>query len=236
MCGSMQKAAAKALRKWMVDHGIPAEIIAMLLGPELPDDDKYQPAPRKNLIRNAMMVAYHMTGGLPTAELMRWGMLPKWKQEAGDTMPVINARSETVFTARTFKNAVRERRCVVPCGGFFEPRVEGSQAEHARYLFTPQQADVFAIAAIWNASLSDEAKESCILTTEPNAVVAPIHDRMPVILDEHGIKVWCDPDSSEAELQAQLQPCPPEWLTATPVLKPPTKRKAKKPKAESDED
>ncbi len=228
MCGSMQKAAAKALRKWMVDHGIPAGIIDLLLGPELPEDDRDAPAPRRNLIRNAMMVAYHLTGGLPVAELVRWGMLPKWKQEAGDTMPVINARSETVFTARTFRQAVRERRCVVPCGGFFEPRAEGSQAEYARYLFTPRQGDVFAIAAIWSPSQVDAARECCILTTEPNAVVAPIHDRMPVILDEQGIATWCDPDSSDAELQIMLQPCPPEWLDATPVLKPVGKDRAPK--------
>ena len=73
MCGSMQKAAAKVLRRWMVDHGIPAEIIELLLGPELPEDDKYSPAPRKlslskYLVRKAMMVAYKMTVGLPTAE------------------------------------------------------------------------------------------------------------------------------------------------------------------------
>ena len=230
MCGSMQKAAAKVLRRWMVDHGIPAEIIEMLLGPELPDDDA-RPAPRKNLIRNAMMVAYQMTGGLPTAELVRWGMLPKWKQEAGDTMPVINARSETVFTARTFKNAVRDRRCVVPCGGFYEPRVEGSTAEHERYLFTPRQTDVFAIAAIWSPSTQDDNKEAVILTTEPNAVVGAIHDRMPVLLDENGMKIWCDSDSSEADLQAQLQPCPPDWLDATPVEKPKRSSKPKKSKS-----
>ena len=230
MCGSMQKAAAKVLRRWMVDHGIPAEIIELLLGPELPEDDKYTPAPRKNLIRNAMMVAYKMTGGLPTAELVRWGMLPKWKQEAGDTMPVINARSETVFSARTFKTAARERRCVVPCGGFFEPRADGSRAEFERYLFTPTQSDLFAIAAIWSPSGQDDNKEAVILTTEPNAVVAPIHDRMPVILDEQGIEMWCDPDSSEADLQAQLQPCPEEWLRAEPVVKEKSGSKGRKTK------
>lgn len=221
----MQKAAAKALRKWMVAHSIPPEIIELLLGPEVSDDDVLAPAPRKNLIRNAMMVAYRMTGGLPTAELVRWGMLPKWKQEAGDTMPLINARSETVFTTRTFKKAARERRSVVPCGGFFEPRVEGSIAEHERYLFTPTQGEILAIAAIWSPSCQDDEKEAVILTTEPNDVVAPIHDRMPVLLDENDIEIWCDPDSSEVDLQALLKPSSPDSIVATPVIKPTAKKR-----------
>ncbi len=218
MCGSIQEAARKKLRRILTDMGIPTHIIAMVLGEpvEWPNED----APLKNLIRNSPLVVYLNDNGKPSAEIMRWGMLPQWKRDSGDTMPLINARSETVFTTRSFKSAARERRCVVFCEGFYEPRVDGSSAPFARYLFRSAQSELLAIAAIWSPSETDNAKEVCLLTTEPNGTVGLIHDRMPVLLDTDGIQRWCDQHSDNDVLTALLQPAPDDWLVATPVEKP----------------
>ena len=217
MCGSMQAAARKKLRRLLTSKGIPEPIIAMVLGEPftLPGDDR----PPQNLIRNSPLIVFLNVDGTSHVEIMRWGILPQWKRDRGDTMPLINARSETVFTTRSFKTAARERRCVVFCDGFFEPRAEHSTAPHARYLFKSSNDELLAIAAIWSPSETDPAKEVCILTTQPNGTVGPIHDRMPVLLDEQGVHFWCDNKSSEADLSALMQPFPDDCLTASPIEK-----------------
>jgi putative SOS response-associated peptidase YedK len=217
MCGSIQQAARKKLTRLLTDMGIPQHIIIWVTGgiEQWPQED----GPPVNLLRNSALVVFRQEDGHPTVEIMRWGMLPQWKRDAGDTMPLINARSETVFTTRSFKSAAQSRRCVVFCEAFYEPRVEHSTAPHARYRFYSAHDQLLAIAAIWSPSEIDDKKELCLLTTKPNVLVGTIHDRMPVLLDAEGVKRWCDPTQNESQLLDLFLPAPVDELIAEPVQK-----------------
>lgn len=136
---------------------------------------------------------------------MRWRFESNWMREKGVKVP-INARAETIFTNGLFKFSARDRRCLIVCDGFFEPKgPKGSQRE--QYIFEFPDARPFALGGLWTSfSGEDDAFDGfVIVTTTPNSQVAPVHGRMPVILEtadewqawmhgsENDIKRLCDP-------------------------------------------
>ena len=150
-------------------------------------------------------------------DLLRWGLVPTWAKEAGEGL--INARAETVDQKPSFRQAFRQRRCIIPASGFYE----WQKIDKAKVPYYVRMADgvpmPFAgICEAWR-SPAGEVLESCaILTTIANATVAPIHDRMPVILPPSAIACWLDPWIHDAaRLTALLAPCPPEQVEAFPV-------------------
>ena len=107
---------------------------------------------------------------------------------------MINARSETAATKPTFRKPLRERRCLILADGFYEWKREGTRKQP--YYIKLQNGDPFAFAGLWDRwqSANGQFLETCtILTTPPNALVAPIHDRMPVILPSSAYGRWLDP-------------------------------------------
>jgi putative SOS response-associated peptidase YedK len=133
----------------------------------------------------------------------RWGFLPPWATSASHKPAPFNARSETVATSGLFKHAFRRNRCLVPAHGFYEwGDVDGKKN---RYLFTPESGGPMAFAGIWS-DWQGSLRTCTILTTTPNASVAPVHDRMPVLLDPTGMAAWLDPSSDDATLQSLLKP------------------------------
>lgn len=152
----------------------------------------------------------------------RWGLIPSWAKEKAIGSRLINARSETVATTPAFRGAFRHRRCVVPATGFYEwKKLEGTGRKQP-FFIQRRDGQPMVLAGLWE-SWSDretgELIESCtILTTEPNATVSPLHDRMPVILDEGGWTTWLEPgiESPEA-LKAVLRPAPDDALVVDPV-------------------
>jgi putative SOS response-associated peptidase YedK len=156
----------------------------------------------------------------PIPQLLFWGLLPAWMKDAKDAHRPINARAETAAEKPMFRAAMRHRRCLIPADGFFEWAGRG----HARrpYYFTRRDGMPFAMAGIWEHWEHRETGEmidSCaILTTSPNAVVKPIHHRMPVILDAGSFACWLDPQVQSANaVQHLLVPYPPETMRAMPV-------------------
>ena len=144
---------------------------------------------------------------------IRWGLT----SHPDNPRLLINARSETVDRKPSFRSAFRSRRCLVPATGFFEWQKLGS----AKTPFHIQRADrgLFAFAGIWDeAVLGDGSaiEAFAILTTEPNRIMSPIHDRMPVILASEAWATWLE-SATPAELSALLVPAPDEILTAIPV-------------------
>ena len=144
---------------------------------------------------------------------IRWGLT----SHPGNPRPLINARSETVDRKPSFRSAFRSRRCLVPATGFFEWQKLGG----AKQPFYIQRADrgLFAFAGIWDeAGLGDGSpiEAFAILTTEPNRIMSPIHDRMPVILASEAWATWLESDTTE-QLSELLVPAPDEMLTAIPV-------------------
>lgn len=145
--------------------------------------------------------------------LLTWGFRPGGP--SGTLL--INARAETVERTSAFRDAFRYRRCLVPADGFYEWKRERGhkQAFHiARIDGRP-----FAFAGLWEAGRGPKAPSSCVLlTTQPNAVVSEIHERMPVVLPAGAYEAWLDPRLHEpALLKPWLVPAPAEEWVATPV-------------------
>ena len=149
----------------------------------------------------------------------RWGLVPSWAKDPAIGNRMINARSETAATKPAFRKPLRERRCLILADGFYEWKREGTRKQ-PHYIKLRDGAP-FAFAGLWDhwAPADGDPVETCtILTTTPNEVLQPIHDRMPVILPSSAYNVWLDPAMRDVEpLQAVLTPYPAEEMTAYPV-------------------
>ena len=151
--------------------------------------------------------------------LMRWGLIPSWADDPEIGARMINARSETVAEKPSFRAAFKKRRCLIPADGFYEwQKTNGAkQPFHIRL----QNGRPFAFAGLWETWQGDggpEVRSCTILTTGANDLLAPVHGRMPVILDPENYDFWLDPDVQEAEpLTGLLEPYPSEAMEAYPV-------------------
>ena len=126
--------------------------------------------------------------------LLRWGLVPAWAKDPAVGNRMINARSETVATKPAFRAAFRRRRCLVAADGFYEWQRTGKRKQP--YFISLRDDRPFAMAGLWESweGPGHAAIESCtILTTEPNDLMRPIHDRMPVILPPDTYRQWLDP-------------------------------------------
>ncbi len=151
-----------------------------------------------------------------------WGLIPSWtKPDKLGKYNLINARSETAAEKPSFKSSFRRKRCLVLADGFFEWSKSTGAAAKTPYYITMKDQSPFAFAGlweIWNSPEGDELKSACILTTKPNPVVKPIHDRMPVILPEKSYTDWLSPaEARPEELQSLLTSYPAEAMQAYPV-------------------
>jgi len=149
--------------------------------------------------------------------LVRWGLVPAWAKEPSIGSRMINARAEGIATKPAFRAAFRQRRALVLADGFYEWRkVEGAGRKQPMLIRRRDHAP-FAFAGLWERWRGpDGSLETCtIVTTAANALLAPIHDRMPVILGPADHEAWLDPARPNGE--ALLRPCPTEELEAVPV-------------------
>jgi putative SOS response-associated peptidase YedK len=147
-----------------------------------------------------------------------WGFVPEWARGRSDIKPMINARAETVASTPFFRNAFQKKRCLVVADGFYEwRRLKGSKVP---YRIAMQTAEPFAFAGLWSTVRDDQGDlrtTFVIITTVANALVAPIHTRMPVILQAQDEATWLAPQLAPAEAQALLVPFPDERLIAYEV-------------------
>ena len=150
------------------------------------------------------------TGLTPRAEELHWGLVPAWSRDKTIAPRLINARSETLDEKPSFKNAFRFRRCLVPASGFYEWRRDAQAKTKTPYYFTAANEDeplVFAgLWETWNTS-GEEFRSFTIITTEANALMSPIHDRMPAILPPAAWEHWLNPENTDASsLKHLLRP------------------------------
>jgi putative SOS response-associated peptidase YedK len=153
---------------------------------------------------------------------MRWGLVPRWAKDPSIGARMINARGETLAEKQSFRTAYRRHRCLLPADGFYEWRaVTHTQGEPPRR--QPQHigmadGSLFGLAGIYERWLSEEGEvlDSCaIVTTDANALLMPIHDRMPVIVAPEHYARWLDP--ANAEVADLIAPYPSEAMAYHPV-------------------
>jgi len=175
--------------------------------------------PRYNIAptQNVMVVPNNSEGH---ASFFRWGLIPSWAKDMAIGNRLINARGETLAEKPSFRAAYLRRRCLILADGFYEWQVvPGSKAKQPVYIQLATKKP-FAFAGLWELWRPDDTPIlSCtIITTEPNALLAPIHNRMPVILPPDAYALWLDPaEQKPAALNHLLTPYPAGLLNAYPV-------------------
>jgi putative SOS response-associated peptidase YedK len=149
--------------------------------------------------------------------LLRWGLIPPWAKDARIAYKMINARAETLLEKSSYRSLIGRRRCLIVADGFYEWRV-GSDGRKQPVRFSRLNDDPFAFAGLWTTwadRQTGELIESCtIITTAPNELVAPVHDRMPVILPPEFERPWLDPEVETPEARSLLQPYPAVLMKA----------------------
>ena len=173
-------------------------------------------APRYNIAPSQTVEAIILDGAELRLGPMRWGFA---SASGKDPRPApINARAETVATMGLFREAFRRRRCLVVADGFYEWRKDGPRkTPHFIHL---RSGRPFGFAGIWSfdhAAVGTRVATCAIVTCAPNALLAPIHNRMPVILPAVARERWLDPHADEGELRALLAPLPAEEMDAYEV-------------------
>ncbi len=182
------------------------EQLPLLLKKDLPKgfEEKYA---QRELIRPTDPVLVLKNEGKISTSLMLWGFISEWAKdpfEPSRPRP-FNARSETVNEKKLFRGSWRHKRCVLPASGFFEKS----------YRIRRKDYQPFWLAGIWNRWMSSEGSEletCCVLTTEPNELVRPLHNRMPVIIPNGLEEDWIAPVKSGIDLKA-LEPILSGWCS-----------------------
>lgn len=152
-------------------------------------------------------------------QMMRWGLVPSWARDAAIGNKMINARAEGIAEKPSFKRPLRTQRCFVPASAFFEWQgIHGIKGAKTKYRIGRKDGDMFALAGLydtWKRPGGDDLTTCTIITCAPNAVMAPIHTRMPVILLPEDEEAWLDPDMIEVErITSYLRPYPDALLEA----------------------
>ena len=148
---------------------------------------------------------------------LRWGLIPHWAKDPRTGYSMINARAETVADKPAYRSAFKHRRCLIPTDGFYEWKP--GKPRKQPYFIHRRDGEPFAFAGLWEHwELEDLKIDSCtIIVTTANETVAPIHDRMPVILAPADFDRWLDPEQDAAALLPLLKPYPEKELEAYPV-------------------
>lgn len=129
------------------------------------------------------------------AVLVRWGLIPSWAKDPKDLPLLINARSETAAEKASFRAAMKRRRTLVPASGFYEWRRAGEKKSQPFWV-PPSSGGIVAFGALmetWHSPDGSEIDTGAILTTAANAEIAPIHDRMPLVIEPGDWTRWLDP-------------------------------------------
>lgn len=168
-------------------------------------------APRPNVSPTEAIPVVVSDGGRRRLVAMRWGLVPPWYKTATGGPLLINARAEGVATKPAFARAVRERRCLIPADGFYEWRGEKKAAEP--FVIRPREGGTIAFAGVWESWRGQPT--AAIVTCAANGALAPIHERMPVVLAPGDHALWLGEAGHGA---ARLMvPAPDEALVAGPA-------------------
>lgn len=157
-------------------------------------------------------------------QMVRWGLVPNGAKDISIGAKLNNARAETVDIKPSFRASFAKHRCLIPANGLFEWKLvsEGGKVRKQPYYVRPAEEDGFfafaGLLARWHAPDGTDLVTTCIITTAANALMAPLHARMPVILEPGAWDTWLAPQNSSVEaLKGLLLPCAAEGMVAYPV-------------------
>jgi putative SOS response-associated peptidase YedK len=150
----------------------------------------------------------------------RWGLLPFWAKDRSMAARNINARAETVADKAAFRESFAGRRCIIPADGFYEWQVV-AKGKLPHYIYG-RDGGALALAGLWaswrDPGTQERVRTCTIITGEPNELVAPLHDRMPVVLPQGAWDEWLDPGNDDTDgLMRLMQPYPAPQMVEHPV-------------------
>lgn len=152
-------------------------------------------------------------------ELMqaRWGLVPFWAKDPKVAYNTINAKAETLTTSPAFREPVKRRRCLVPMDGFYEWEPTGAKTRQP-YAVSVASGGLFAVAGLWdrwkNKSTGEWLDTFSVITTDPNELMEPFHNRMPVIVRPEDYERWMEPGDPARLPVDLLRPYPAEEMKA----------------------
>lgn len=192
---------------------VPGDLVAEVFGAR----DESEHVPRWNVAPTEVAPIVRLDRqGERVLQALDWGFKAFWDRRGDSTggRPIINARAESVADKPAFRSAVAKRRCLVPADGFYEWRDEriGGRTVRSPLHFRLRDRGIFAMAGIWSPGPRDGRDGFAILTTAPNSLVEPIHDRMPAILAPEAYTAWLDPEAPPELLATLLGPFPAEQM------------------------
>jgi putative SOS response-associated peptidase YedK len=192
--------------------------------------------PSYNVAPRAQIMVVRQRNDERVLSRVRWGLVPSWAKDASIGDRMINARAETIATANAYKRSFAAKRCLVPADGFYEWKVvappttpKGRPKKQPMFIHR-RDGEPMAFAGLWAAWKAPDGAEieglgpdgwlrSCVIvTTQANDLLAPVHDRMPVLLPEAAWGAWLDPVNTDvAALASLLVPAPDDELELWPV-------------------
>lgn len=150
---------------------------------------------------------------------MQWGLIPHWTKNLKSAHPIINARAESLAEKSSFATLLKTKRCLIPASGFFEWKHEG--ARKIPFYMSVNDQPLFAFAGLydeWQDPAGTVLATYTIITTEPNSLLATVHNRMPVIVSPEHEEEWlADSQPDAGQLREMLAPYPAEKMAIHPV-------------------
>ena len=163
-------------------------------------DEVVDVAPRYNIAPGTDIPTIRRSPeGKRVMHLLRWGLVPHWAKDPSIGAKLSNARGETVADKPSFRDAFQRRRCLVPADGFYEWKTEDKQKQP--YYFSLKSGEPFALGGVWEswrAPNGDILRTCCLITTGPNEIMLPVHDRMPVIVSPNDYEAWLTGEVGDA--------------------------------------
>jgi putative SOS response-associated peptidase YedK len=168
------------------------------------------------LVMRASVAARHVM-------LVRWGFIPAFVKDEREFPLLINARSETAFEKPSFRNAIRRRRCIILADAFYEwQKLDEKGRKKQPYRIARASGEPLAIGGIhelWASPNGSEIETCAILTTGANGVIAAVHERMPVILEQADFDAWLSPQTGQDQVQRLMAPADEDALVLEPIAK-----------------
>ena len=171
--------------------------------------------PRFNIPPSSDILVVRERKGVTEAEMIRWGLVPSWAKDPSIGNRMANVRSDTALEKTSFRAAMQKRRCLIPADVFFEWQDVPGQKRRKPHAVAMLEGEPFALGGLWEAWRPKDGEwliTCAILTTEPNELLEPIHDRMPVILKPADYESWLNPATRMEDVRQMVASFAPDAM------------------------